>query len=84
METIECLRNLNVVFFWHHRSVDVKGGNYGLFVNLAEVVVPHVDCIVISVVVIFASPFHFLVNFFVYWQWLVVCVVAWLHGSPWQ
>ena len=82
METIECLRNLNVVFFfWHHRSVDVKGGNYGLFVNLAEVVVAHVDCIVISVVVIFASPFNFLflISSYVGSGWLFVSLAIWLR-----
>ena len=82
METIECLRNLNVVFFfWHHRIIDVKGGNYGLFVNLAEVVVPHVDCIVVSVVVIFASPFHFLflISSYVGSGWLFVSLAIWLR-----
>ena len=82
METIECLRNLNVVFFFlHHRIVDVKGGNYGLFVNLAEVVVAHVDCIVISVVVIFASPFHFLflISSYVGSGWLFVSLAIWLR-----
>ena len=82
METIECLRNLNVVFFfWHHRIIDVKGGNYGLFVNLAEVVVPHVYCIVISVVVIFTSPFHFLflISSYVGSGWLFVRSAIWLR-----
>ena len=69
------------IFFWHHRSVDVKGGNYGLFVNLAEVVVAHVDCIVISVVVIFASPFNFLflISSYVGSGWLFVSLAIWLR-----
>ena len=63
-------------FFWHHQIVDVKGGNYGLFVNLPEVVVSAANYIFVSVVVIFASLFNLFVTFFVCWQWLIDCTAG--------
>ena len=63
-----------LLFFWHLKIVDLKWGNYGLFENLTEVVVPTADYILIGVVVISTkSSFHLWITSFVCWQWLIDC-----------